>query len=537
MADLLESKMGIKVFKGLDSRALSPFVNYAEHYFIFDDLERCSMPINEVLGFVNHFLEQNNAKVLIIANESEIGSVKLISDNQLKYLVAAQDGIAWPEYKPGILRNVQNGRQKKPDLDEIKNRSELLAEKDTFYLQVKEKLIGQTIVYRPTLSNVVPVLFEKILSGIPYIRDSKEQYIEVICKAMNQANHFNLRTLQFSLLFFLKISDNYPRKIDKNIRDKMSLTLLEAVLKVAITYKNGSPAYKLNKDSELGQISLSNIFSLSNYFISFKFIHDYIYYGIYDSQKIKNILVAYCKEFVRQEAHLNDPTNILRYYWEMEDDNIEKQLNTLFLNFCAGQYEGNSYRWILSLLYKLKGFGFETKPIDEYVEMMKKNIISGISIETMEESIIVENDKYVEEYQATLKELQDLEKKSKKQEKEDTINTIFDHGVGWGEAFSSYCGKIKDAILIGRGFFQHIDVEKCFDAINRSSVRDLSEFRRSVASVYYVSNISEYYAGDIENIELLLARLDKTYNVKMKQHNIDLLRESLTSILEELKNN
>ena len=37
--------------------------------FVFDDLERCSMPINEALGYINHFVEQNNAKVLIDGKE------------------------------------------------------------------------------------------------------------------------------------------------------------------------------------------------------------------------------------------------------------------------------------------------------------------------------------------------------------------------------------------------------------------------------------------------------------------------------------
>lgn len=39
---------------------------------VFDDLERCSMDINEVLGYINQFVEHQEYKVLIIANEMEI---------------------------------------------------------------------------------------------------------------------------------------------------------------------------------------------------------------------------------------------------------------------------------------------------------------------------------------------------------------------------------------------------------------------------------------------------------------------------------
>ncbi|WEA60180.1 hypothetical protein PO860_21535 [Rhizobium sp. BJ04] len=40
--------------------------------FIFDDLERCVAPVNSVLGYINHFVEHEDRKVVIIANEDEI---------------------------------------------------------------------------------------------------------------------------------------------------------------------------------------------------------------------------------------------------------------------------------------------------------------------------------------------------------------------------------------------------------------------------------------------------------------------------------
>jgi len=39
---------------------------------VFDDLERCSMNISDVLGYINQFVEHQGYKVLIIANEDEI---------------------------------------------------------------------------------------------------------------------------------------------------------------------------------------------------------------------------------------------------------------------------------------------------------------------------------------------------------------------------------------------------------------------------------------------------------------------------------
>jgi hypothetical protein len=44
--------------------------------FVFDDLERCELPINKVLGYINEFVEHHDCKVIIVANEIEIRKQK-----------------------------------------------------------------------------------------------------------------------------------------------------------------------------------------------------------------------------------------------------------------------------------------------------------------------------------------------------------------------------------------------------------------------------------------------------------------------------
>lgn len=50
---------------------------------VFDDLERCSIQVNDVLGYINHYVEQVGNKVIIIANESEI--IRLTKDKEQQY--------------------------------------------------------------------------------------------------------------------------------------------------------------------------------------------------------------------------------------------------------------------------------------------------------------------------------------------------------------------------------------------------------------------------------------------------------------------
>ena len=43
-----------------------------DRLLVFDDLERCSMPTADVLGYINSFVEHNDCKAIIIANTAEI---------------------------------------------------------------------------------------------------------------------------------------------------------------------------------------------------------------------------------------------------------------------------------------------------------------------------------------------------------------------------------------------------------------------------------------------------------------------------------
>jgi hypothetical protein len=68
------AKAGLK-YVGVDAGDLSirdVMTKLNADLYIFDDLERCEAPINKVLGYINHFVEHDDAKVIIIANEREI---------------------------------------------------------------------------------------------------------------------------------------------------------------------------------------------------------------------------------------------------------------------------------------------------------------------------------------------------------------------------------------------------------------------------------------------------------------------------------
>ena len=93
---------------------------------VFDDLERAGIEINEVLGLINSYVECHGIKVIIIANEKEIGSSRISADLPQKFMVAANTSISLNEIDP-IHNNGQNNKSAENNYNysELVNRTKM----------------------------------------------------------------------------------------------------------------------------------------------------------------------------------------------------------------------------------------------------------------------------------------------------------------------------------------------------------------------------------------------------------------------------
>ena len=57
-----------EVFKGL---SLDTII-YSEYAICFDDFERCQVPLPQLLGFINDFVEHKKLKTIILSDESKV---------------------------------------------------------------------------------------------------------------------------------------------------------------------------------------------------------------------------------------------------------------------------------------------------------------------------------------------------------------------------------------------------------------------------------------------------------------------------------
>lgn len=155
-----DSKPDASVTLGLPSTDLLNTAKKASKMvMVFDDLERCNIPINDVLGYINQFVEHEGAKVIILANQEEI----------------------------------EKRERHKGTADE-KVSSQFLE-----YGRIKEKLIGREFELYPDVDSAIAT-FAKELSEP--LRDRLRSFLPHIAELYTQSELDNLRRVRQALIDF-----------------------------------------------------------------------------------------------------------------------------------------------------------------------------------------------------------------------------------------------------------------------------------------------------------------------------------------------
>lgn len=106
----------------------SIFQKNRNYYIVLDDLERCTIDLPVLLGFINHLTEQKNNNVLVIANENEIGKSNVKSDIAQKYITSLLAKNI--EIEEPILFNKDNKFSDIKTLDQLNLKSDAIFNND-----------------------------------------------------------------------------------------------------------------------------------------------------------------------------------------------------------------------------------------------------------------------------------------------------------------------------------------------------------------------------------------------------------------------
>ena len=143
---------------------------------IFDDLERCNMDVITVLGYINSISEHSDTKVIIVANESELGMQNTNED--LSHKFNKDSNVSKSKKANNSDKDSNKSLINKGLLDE---QIEEYFPVNSVYEKVKEKLIGITIKYEADFDEIFESLVDKYAkSSQDFIKSKKDVILKII---------------------------------------------------------------------------------------------------------------------------------------------------------------------------------------------------------------------------------------------------------------------------------------------------------------------------------------------------------------------
>lgn len=531
--DVINNKFGINIDKDKISETICDFASLKNTLLIFDDLERCDCPINEVLGYINSFVEQDHLKVIIVANQKELGKNFYNKNLELKYLVASDSKILIKEKNENEKILIEFGLNNKDEklkscptfkIEDIEHRANELFGQDLIYKKIKEKLIGNTFYYEPDLKYIFYKIIDKSEMDINlkiYLKDQCDEFISF----MNLNGHCNIRTFQF---FLSKINGLYEA-IRKNVSDD-GRGSLEIFIKYIVKYTfRTCVRYRIGKQEYdwtiLGECDYKNYKSES--VLAYKFVDDYVMKS-YIREDVINRMYKY---HLRNIIAMQDIRKLSYSCKEMSEKSINDQIGNINDNIEKDIYKFDQYESIIALFLTLEEIGFSKDLLDGLTAIMKEKIKqNGKTQYKFAKFNRFSNKEIILRYNQIMDELQDEVYKLNNESHYDILKNILRHD-NWAERISSYAENYIQRIVEKGEFLSIIDIEYLSEKLSAAEPKDVSDVRRAINEIYSNGNLNKEYPLLIELKNKILETGNEGYDI-VKKYQINSLVKDIEEITE-----
>lgn len=499
-------KIDISGVKNINaSEIISLFKNISDYVIVFDDLERCEMPISETLGYINDYVENRNVKCVIVANEQEINKINYDNNYELKVMSCLNDNIDYGE-KQGkdIFTKINNEENKKVDIPKIKNRILNMYDGNKKYKTIKEKLIGITIKYIPDINKVYDQLIveykKKNKDLYEFLKENKNKCIDII--KLNNCN--NIRTIIFILDRF-EILYNEINRLDIDKKYSIINLVFVNVIFSSIGIKKGIDIKQI-----LSGVMYSSAACLTedvrqnnnNYYTAFNFVDDFILDGNIDRNKMLGS-IQYYLDINYENIEDDDPYNKLKVYWELEDDEIKNAIQEILVNIKANKYNYKLFPKIIYSLSCIENLNFEKEIIQEIIIEMGKYIENN-DIDYIDFHVFTRDEQVTKIYNKNIKYIKDKMAFSSKNKNIINLKDIFE-SKNWGVKLNEYIRE-QDCIE-KRQFLNEFDIDTIVEKIKNSNSKNIYNFKYCIDRIYNFSNLKDFYINDLEKMEQLIEKL------------------------------
>lgn len=441
-------------------------VNLSNVLVIFEDLERSNIDIIDILGYVNSMVEQDGAKVLLVANEEEMLAYNIQSDNEEK-------------------------TQKIPN------------ENTAVYLKAKEKTISDTVHFEGdkenAIENIISSFNNKTFNKVKTVFEIKD-----ILHIMRSLKNYNMRLFIFACQ---KTVDIFEKIDNVNI-------LGDYVIK-SIFYGTIYISLKI-KDGVIPEIPFENSLYKTNVLTNYpvyRFCYNFIRWQEFNMDDVNATILAHEKQKIFEKDKFEDDNDLktVLYYYLFSENEIKSAFENikhrLIKNVGIPLY---SYDKLAYALIKIKTvLEIDYSSCQEYmIENIEKerNEIDPDYFDWSLSNYSFENEDEEDQFKKISKcIIRALNFASHSDETQEFSYALSDIGI-----LRDFVIENKEQVLLQHKFLSKFDLSKLVEMILICKPLDLHIFRSILQTVYEDAVRNDFLAADITFMKDLKDKLEKS---------------------------
>ena len=456
------SKIGIDLsLEEQDLEKLYSSIDLTDRLIILEDLERSGISIKQVLGYVNNLVEQDGAKVLLVANENEI-----------------------KQYEPVVSKD-KDGKDVKKWVYTTETEE---------YLKIKEKTVSDTIRYLCDYDMAIESILRMFSDcNLNLCLDDKDKcgkptVIREIIDIMEKLKEYNLRSLIFACQKTVDIFANYTDTLDIEFFKYVLLGNIAFALRL-----------KDNDDIIWSDKTNPNDLGTSKYPLH-KFCYEYIKYQELDVSKIKDHQEAFLErqEFEKRQRETRTALSILYDFHTQNGEILALAVEAIRDELKEGTTIPTSeYGKLANYLIAVRVVLDKPSIIDECKSVMLENLQKSVHDDSKVLDRLKIHDSFGFWEECQTKEYNDFMEEMTAAFQGCTFALSAD------DTPLEYIKKITDLmcdndspIRQNKSFMDKIDVDKIVKGLEKATAEQISDFRRGILSIYRVVNVSDFLPND-----------------------------------------
>lgn len=479
----------------------SDWLNLGSYIFVFDDLERCDCPLNEVFGFLNELVEHESTKVILIANEKELSDSAEAQFLEFQYQLTLDDRIDWPKKEENIFSRLTNHNSQALTLDEMERRRMLLfpaKAANSSYRKIREKLIGVTLKYEPDIPAIVSEIIESSdcdETCKTILREKRDSF----SSTMQFYHHKNIRTFQFFLSKVRYLFEALAKiDLDTDYCDQICNRIVTEAFSQAVKFKSN---YQPPRDT--------TTWLRSEQETSFQSIKVYIETGIFE-QKVFEEEILKLKNELSAHISYNDPYNLIyQQYFLHSQEWCEKHLDEMLHQLEDNKYPISFYAKIIVAIQRLIDLGFDQVYMQRAKAAMLNNITRMGELAPIDPDLwFVDDREFKENVASIVADINSAIKDHSEIASRKTVEDILDYS-DWVGRLEKYINPTQSSWFPSIAVFSKAPAEKWVAVINKATPEIIYNFRHLLGKVYPSNEKQDCYSIDADTIHQIFDAISK----------------------------